>query len=324
MPDLTLNKQMYSCQDNETVLDTLLKNNIDVPYSCRQGNCHSCLMKSVESMPPVNAQSGLKDTQRLQKMFLACRCIPEADMQVALIDDHELFIPAQVESITPLNRETVHLILRCHENIDYFAGQFVNLKREDGLIRSYSLANPTSKGNLLEFHIRQLEGGQFSQWACNQLQVGDELMVQGGLGDCFYIPEQLEQNLLLIGTGTGLAPLLGILLEALEKGHSGDIHLFHGSRTAEDLYSVTQMHELAQHYPNLHYTPCLSGETIPSGYSAGRAHQVAATTLPELKGWRVYLCGHPEMVNEAKRNTFLAGASMQQIYADPFVVNHAV
>ncbi len=323
MPKLTLNDQIYHCSDTETVLDTLLNNNIEVPYSCKQGSCHSCLMKSVNGMPPADAQSGLKDTQRLQKMFLACRCIPEADMQVALIDDHELFTPASVESIIHLNNETVRLVLKCHESIDYFAGQFVNLKRDDGLVRSYSLANPTSQGNLLEFHIRQLEGGKFSQWACNELKVGDELLVQGGLGDCFYIPEQLEQNLLLIGTGTGLAPLLGITLEALEKGHSGDIYLFHGSREVDDLYSVADMHTLAQRYPNLHYTPCLSGATVPSGYGAGRAHQVAVDALPDLKGWRVYLCGHPEMVNEAKRNAFLAGASMQQIYADPFVVNHA-
>jgi NAD(P)H-flavin reductase len=46
---------------------------------------------------------------------------------------------------------------------------------------------------------------------------------------------------------------------------------------------------------------------------------VALDDVPDLSGWRVYLCGNPAMVDAAKTKTFLAGASMQNIYADPFL-----
>jgi len=50
----------------------------------------------------------------------------------------------------------------------------------------------------------------------------------------------------------------------------------------------------------------------------GRAEDVALADHPDLSGWRVYLCGYPPMVNDARRRAFLAGAGMSDIYVDPF------
>ena len=81
------------------------------------------------------------------------------------------------------------------------------------------------------------------------------------------------------------------------------------------------MRELEKKYPNFHYTPCLSGQTESDGdYAEGRAHDVALARIENLKGWRVYLCGHPEMVNQTKRIAYLKGASLSDIYADAFYV----
>jgi NAD(P)H-flavin reductase len=120
----------------------------------------------------------------------------------------------------------------------------------------------------------------------------------------FYLPEQREEGLLLVGTGTGLAPLAGILTDALGHGHSGPIQLFHGSRELEDLYRIDEMRQLAEHYSNFDYTPCLSGKRVPSGFAAGRVNEIALSRVSDLKGWRIFLCGHPEMVNQMKIQTF--------------------
>jgi NAD(P)H-flavin reductase len=57
------------------------------------------------------------------------------------------------------------------------------------------------------------------------------------------------------------------------------------------------------------------------GMREGRAEAQALCDHPQLKGWRVYLCGHPGMVQTAKRKAYLAGASLTDIYADPFVLS---
>jgi NAD(P)H-flavin reductase len=59
---------------------------------------------------------------------------------------------------------------------------------------------------------------------------------------------------------------------------------------------------------------------VPEGFAAGRVNDVVLSQLPNLKSWRVFLCGHPGMVNQMKKQVFLKGASMADIYADAFLV----
>jgi ferredoxin-NADP reductase len=212
------------------------------------------------------------------------------------------------------------LTIELAEPMDYYAGQFVNLKRADGLMRSYSIANTRTHAHKLSFHIRRLTGGQFSEWAHQEMAVGDSIAVSDPQGSCYYLPNNPEQNMLLIGTGSGLAPLAGIVTEALHHNHQGDIHLYHGSREMDGLYWIDEMRQLEQQYTNFHYTPCVSGGATPQGIAPGRANEVALAALPGLKDWRIYLCGHPDMVNQTKRKAFLKGASFQNIYSDAFHV----
>ncbi len=238
-------------------------------------------------------------------------------MTITLPDRSDFYTEGTVIAKQLLNRDTVLVKIECKDALEYFAGQYVNLQRLDGLTRSYSIAN-TPQSNALELHIRRLPGGRFSEWVYNELAVGDKLAVSEPQGHCFYLPERSEQGILLVGTGSGLAPLTGILSDALAQGHRGPIHLFHGSRKAEDLYRVDEMRHLEQQYYNVHYTPCVSGDDVPQGFASGRAGDVALGTIPDLKGWRVFLCGHPEMIKQMQPSVFLKGAASTDIYTDAF------
>lgn len=317
---ITFENQQVSCQEDETVLEALLRENIDIPHSCRQGVCQSCMVRSLQGTPPVEAQTGLKDVLKHQNYFLACMCHPQEDMTISVGDTTDFYSAATVIDKQFLNAETVLLSLETRQPLDYYAGQFVNLRRADGLVRSYSIANNRIFGKQLTFHIRKLTGGRFSAWVHHELNIGDTIDVSASQGLCYYLPNNLEQNLLLIGTGSGLAPLAGIISEALHHGHSGAIHLYHGSREIEGLYWIEEMQRLSSLYPQFHYTPCVSGGEAPENFAKGRANEVAIATLPSLKGWRVYLCGHPDMVHQSKRQAFLKGAAFQDIYADAFHV----
>jgi NAD(P)H-flavin reductase len=321
MAKLTFNNQSYHCEDDGTVLDTLLANKVDIAYGCKQGGCQCCLIRSPNQTPPADSQKGLKDTQKAQNCFLACICKPVEDMVLELVDQKGDFIDSTVVSLKALNPDTIELILEYKDELSFKPGQFINLKREDGLIRSYSIANLPSVDKRIELHIRKLPNGGFSEWVHDHLNKGDSISLQKPTGDCFYISGKPEQPLLLIGTGTGLAPLAGILQDALKQGHTGPIHLFHGSRGAEGLYWVEKMKALAEKEENFTYHPCLSGADAPSEYRAGRAHLEALKEHPKLAGWRIFLCGHPEMVKETQKKAYLAGASLKEIYADAFTVS---
>ena len=320
---ITIAERQIDCRQGESLLDALLRENIDIPYACREGACQSCMVRSLNGSPPLTAQNGLKDVLKHQNYFLACLCLPHEDMTISIGNSPASFTEGKVISKELLNPETLLLTIELAEPLDYYAGQFVNLKRADGLMRSYSIANNRIHAHKLSFHIRRLAGGKFSEWVHQELAIGDRIDVSDPQGLCYYLPNDLEQNMLLVGTGSGLAPLAGIIEEALHHDHRGDIHLYHGSREMDGLYWIDEMRELEQQYPNFHYTPCVSRGDAPRGIAQGRANEIAVSRLSNLKDWRVFLCGHPDMVQQTKRDVFLKGASFQNIYSDAFHVASA-
>ncbi len=319
MTHIKFDNQIFETENDETVLYTLLRNNVQVPYGCKVGVCQSCLMRSLDNSPPIESQEGLKDTQQKQNYFLSCLCIPQNDMTVIVPNAEENWLEGEVLEKYALSENVIFVKLQSKEPLAFFAGQFVNLRSDTGIIRSYSIANIPNAVHILTFHIRILPNGQFSQWLANELQIGMSLNFSQAQGHCHYLENNPEQPLLLIGTGTGLAPLYGILCDALENHkHTGEIHLFHGSRDATGLYFEEKLREMEKSHPNFHYTPCLSGEICDKNYTKGRANQVALEKFPKLEGWRVYLCGQPDMVLHSKRIAYLQGASLKDIYADAF------
>jgi len=313
--------ERYTLEPEQSVLDCLLQHGAPIPFSCRNGVCQTCMMQALDGQPPEAAQQGLKDTLRMQQYFLACICRPEEELCVALPSQQESAIPATVKSLHPLTKDILLVALRPHEPLDYRPGQFIHLLRDEHLARSYSLASVPAADDHLHLHVRHLPGGHVSGWVHEHLRVGHTVDIRGPAGECFYVPGQPEQPILLIGTGSGLAPLYGILRDALEQGHTGPIRLFHGSRDPDGLYLADPLRELTREYTNFDYVPCLSGAVVPPHHAAGRVHEVALREVPELKNWRVYLCGHPAMVQQAQMQAFLAGAAIQDIYADAFTVN---
>ncbi len=323
MPTLRYAQRRLPIAEGQSVLDCLLAHGIQVPHSCRSGACQTGLMRAVDGLPPPNAQAGLRDTQKVRNHFLACICHPTDDLVVELPDNAEqaAAIPATVRGLELLNSDVMKIVLESHDPLDYRAGQFVTLVRDSQLSRSYSLASVPGEDEHLHLHVRRVPRGRASGWVHDELRPGHRVELRGPTGDCFYTEGSPQQGLLLIGTGSGLAPLFGIARDALRRGHTGPIRLFHGSRSRQGLYLKGDLERMVRQYSNFDYVPCISGHDVPKGHASGRADQVAMTDIGSLKGWRVFLCGHPDMVKSAKKRAFLAGASMKDIHADPFVIN---
>ena len=236
MTQLKFKDNVFTVSAGDTVLDTLLDQGHTIPNSCRAGACQSCVMQVTKGSVPENAQKGLKDSQKVKGFFLACSCVPKEDIDIQLIDAEQLRVKATVSEINKLSTDVIELKIKTTKPYEYNAGQFVTLWKDEHLGRSYSLASLPNNNKYLSFHIRHIADGQFSGWVHNELKIGDTVFVQGPAGDCFYTPGYSEQNLLLIGTGTGLAPLYGIIHDALQQGHTGEIHLFHGALNPAGLY----------------------------------------------------------------------------------------
>jgi ferredoxin-NADP reductase/ferredoxin/truncated hemoglobin YjbI len=318
MPTLTYNGDSYVCRDDETALEALERQGVVMPSSCRSGICHVCLQRCATGIVPDSAQSSLRHELRALGYFLPCRCNPVDDMQIEPPRDSDLYTEAVIYKKEWLAPGVIRLLLEPATNLDYRPGQFINLRRPDGLSRSYSLVSNPATDYFLELHVKVMKNGTMSNWIADTIQPNDEVSIQGPNGYICYDPGDPERNLLLVGTGTGLAPLMGIARDALHQGHKGDIHLFHGSRHADGIYQREELLELCGEHPNFRYYACVSGKDVPSGYLSGRADEIARSLTGELKGWSIFLAGLPEIVSAAQADARRAGAAESDIHADPF------
>jgi len=318
MPTIHFEGDDYLCSEDETILECMTRHGVLLPSSCQSGACQTCLIRAQKGTPPPEAQAGLKDTLKAQNYFLACICKPTEDMSIGLSSISPRH-SVKITEKTPLNESVVRLRLAKPGDFSYQAGQFINLMRPaDDLTRSYSLAsNPDD--DFLELHIKRVPDGKMSNWVFDELNVGDEVVFFGPAGDCFYVAGKPEQPLLLVGTGTGLAPLFGILRDVLTQGHTGPVHLYHASLAAPGLYLEQELRDIAAQDEHFTYIPCVLHGDVPEGGQQGNIADIPVQMLGSLSGYRVFLCGDPPIVNALRQKSFLAGASMQDIFSDPFV-----
>jgi len=323
MPILTFNGKQYDAGPNDTVLGVLLRHGEPIPYSCTEGYCHTCTLSAVKGNPSPESQNNMTPKEKASNCFLSCICKVENDLEVAIPGKNTIPVyQTRVVLKTKLNDEMVRLKLLILNPFSYKAGQFINIHKPDGIVRSYSLASVPQLNESIELHIQKIDGGKMSPWLADTVQPGDTVEISGPHGECFYTPGKENQPLLMIATGSGLAPLWGIVRDAIRQNHTGEIHLFHGSREPERLYYFRELRALARNTAHFHYYPCISGKNVPDDYQAGRANQVAMEKFPSLKGMRLFLCGHPGMVESMTQAGKAAGLSDSDILADPFVFSH--
>ena len=320
MTVITYQDVLYESKPDESVLDALVRHNVEINHICKAGACHACIMVIDKGAPPVEATSSLKENQIEQGCFLSCQCIPTEALVVRNADDFGSFNPAALVKKDFVSDDICRLLLQAETDLDYRAGQFINIKGSDNQIRSYSLASLPSEDDFLELHIKRVTDGIVSNWLLDDVVLNDSIEIQGPVGDCFYPSNNIDKDILMISTGTGLAPLIGILRDAIANGHKGQIKLYHGDREPDGLYLHADLQNLTEQYDNIHYIPCVSSPTadIDGDIIRARASDQAFADNKDLNDHLVYLCGSPNMVKDATKAARSAGADKQDIYADAF------
>ena len=321
MPQVAYQGQQFEMLPDETVLDCLERTGHTVPSSCRSGVCQTCLAKALQGIPPAASQVGLRETLKQQGYFLSCLCKPETDLVIGSADDMK--VGAVISELELLSPTVIALRVTPDKKIEYCPGQFFTLIREDGLSRSYSAASVPALDSGIEMHIGLMANGQMSQWLHQEARVGDRIALAGPSGSCCYTAGDPGQPLFLLGTGTGLAPLYGILRDALHHGHQGPIHLFHGSLREDGLYLIGALRAMAAEFPQFNYYPCVLEGGTSAALHVGMVDTLALETIGSLKGHKVFLCGNPTLVKQMQRRCFLAGASLRDILADAFLMSAA-
>ncbi len=307
--------KQLSLLDGDTVLDVLLRNGHAIPHGCRAGACQSCLMVAETGQVPAVAQQGLNSAQQQLNYFLSCQCLPTEPLHVSAVAQVKESNLGVIAEKFWFNDQVICLRLKVAD-FTYYPGQYVTLWNDENLARSYSIASLPADG-YLEFHIKYHVDGQFSRWLVENAEPGTTLTVQGPLGECIYSAEE-QQPILLAAIGTGLAPIYGILRDALVKGHEGPIRVVVGARSAQSHYLVDELLCLAKTYAQVEVY-LLAMDDNKERILQKDIYQFCTSHFGELNGWKIYLCGSQSFVGKMRKRCFLNGARMQDIVADIFL-----
>ena len=329
MSDVKFHSATFPLEQYESVLDCLLRNGKQIPYACKAGMCQACLIRAVDCEAPETARKWIRKSLQEKGYALACQWVPEDDVEVDLPGIDEFSVAVSISGMDMLNDRVMRVFLKENEAgtmFHYRPGQYLTLINPAGTARSYSIANDFEQDGHLELHIACMPKGLFSTWLFTEASVGDSLHIRGPAGDCYYseLEESDDYPMVLAGTGTGLAPLYGIIRDALRRGHKGPISLYHGSLARSGLYYVEQLQALQQRHANFSYHPCvfdpgndpLLNDQLNGDIKEIVPRQMGADTISHA---RVYLCGNPDFVHGLRKQVFLKGVKSGNIHCDPFL-----
>jgi CDP-4-dehydro-6-deoxyglucose reductase len=129
--------------------------------------------------------------------------------------------------------------------------------------------------------------------------------------------------LLLIGGGTGYAPLKAMIRQVLEMEASREVTLFWGARTKTDLYEDDWLRDLAAKHARFRYTAALSEEEVGGQHKSGLVHEVVTRCVAGLAGFDIYAAGPPAMIDAVRAALPPRGADPERIYIDSFDYAHS-
>ncbi len=327
----------FEVANDEAILPAAIRSGVGLPYGCRDGACGSCKSRLVEGRVRHGAHQAkaLSAAEEQAGWILTCCAIPQTDCvvearTVAGAGEYPpMKMPARVSTLTRAAPDVTVMKLQLPATVAfrYRPGQYVEFILRDGARRSYSIATaPEQLGNppAVELHLRHMPGGKFTDHVFGAMKEKDILRLEGPFGSFFLREDGADAThkpIVLLASGTGLAPIKAIVEHMRAAGIARPATLYWGCRIKADLYQHDWAQAAAAAMPNFRYVPVLS-EARPEDDWHGRTgfvHRAVMADLPDLSGHEVYACGAPVMVESAKRDfVSQCGLPAEAFYADSF------
>jgi propane monooxygenase reductase subunit len=321
--------------EDQTILRAAAEQGIMLMHGCKEGQCSSCksfVLDGEDIELDKYSTFALPDYEKEEGFTLLCRAHAYEDLTIELLNYDEDMIRsglpiteavAEVVANQAVTHDMRHLVLRLVEprEIKFFPGQYVDIAVPGtDQTRSFSMANTSSREDgRLEFVIKIYPDGLFSHFLDSRLAVGDRLDLTGPFG-VFTLREGFETDLVFVGGGAGMAPILSLLRSMAERGIERKATYYYGARQRGDLCFETELRALEGSLPGFRYVPALSEPADGDGWDGetGLITDVVKRLAGGLKGAHAYVCGPPGMVEAAMPMLAAAGVDEKRIYYDKF------
>ena len=330
MPQVALipTGQQFTAEADEPVLAAALRAGLNLPHSCKGGHCASCIARIVSGSVayPGPRPAGITDQEARDGYALLCQARALTDLQVEAREvrpapDVEVkSLPVRIERKELVAPDVMAVFLRLPavEPLHYRAGQYLDFMLSGGRRRSFSIASAPGDGPFIELHVRRASTAGFTAQLFDAMQPGTLLRIEGPLGQ-FWLRTESPRPALMVGGGTGYAPLRAMLRQLIASGDRRPVTLYWGSRDASGLYEHDWLSGLVSARRGFEYRPVLS-EPDPRmpGARIGHVHAAVLEDVRDLSAYDVYASGPPAMIEAIRAEFLAAGLPREQLFFDSF------
>jgi ferredoxin--NADP+ reductase len=181
-------------------------------------------------------------------------------------------------------------------------------KPEKLIMRAYSIASSSRAKEYLEFYINLVLSGRLTPRLFH-LERGDRVFLGKKITGMFTLEQVPEdKHVVLLATGTGLAPYMSMLRTSFRCGGQRRVAVVHGARHSWDLGYHAELSSMARMCDNLSYIPSITRpeeELVPWGGEIGYVQDLWTRGLvsealgfqPTPENTHAFLCGNPGMVD---------------------------
>jgi CDP-4-dehydro-6-deoxyglucose reductase len=320
----------FTTDGSDSVLQAALDAGLTLPYGCRNGACGACKGKVLDGLVDHGAaqDQALSTADRAGGLALFCCAKPLSDLvlecrEVGTAKDIPVRImPCRVQTIERAADDVIILGLKlpANERLQFLAGQYIEFLLKDGKRRAFSIANAPHDDGFLQLHIRLIAGGEFTGHVFGAMKEKDILRFQGPYGS-FFLREESVKPAILVAGGTGFAPIKAIVEHAIHSHIKRPLEIYWGSRNRAGLYLPDLPSGWARQHDHIRYVPVLSDAdagrmpgTVASGWCIARCWK----TTPTSRGYQVYACGAPAMIDAARAEFVERGLPAEEFFADAF------
>jgi len=330
---ITINREKeLVVQGGNPLLFSLMEEGIFIPSACGgKGTCAYCKVRVLDGGGPIlpTETPYLTEEEQAEKVRLSCQVKVRNDMAIELPE--ELFLIKEfkvkvtaIVDLTPYIKGITLGILSPEEGITFKPGQYIQLEvpkyklSKEPEYRAFSMASSAEDTHSVELFIGLVEKGVVSTYIHEYLNEGEEMTMRGPFGD-FYLRDS-GRDILMIATGTGLAPIMSILRYMRSQKIQRKTTLFFGTRVQKELYCTDELREMEKQLSRFTYIPTLSREPEGTQWTGkkGRVTQLIEDLVPEGTDYDVYICGNPDMVDSCVGRLLKKGIPEEQIFFDKF------
>ncbi|WNC74176.1 2Fe-2S iron-sulfur cluster-binding protein [Thalassotalea psychrophila] len=298
---------------DETLLEAAQRQDINLPNSCREGTCGSCLGNCKSGKVTLSGQAiALTTSDKERGRILPCQLTLQGDAEFSFDFSARICQPsddtpfmASVAKLTPVADGAVLLSLQVEllQQLDFQAGQYIDIKVPGTESwRSYSFVNLPNAANNIDLLLRILPksaNGIMSSYLRDRVELGDRLLLRRG-GGAFYLRD-VKRPVVLVAGGTGLSAIVSQLRQLVDEKCQHPVNLLYGAAKPEDLCLLDEIESLGRQLPHFRLLCAVAEGNSEWQGKTGFVTDLLVDVDLHDGNCDVYLCGPPLMIDGVQK-----------------------